>query len=122
MTCVKNIYIISNIAYNIPLKYKENFYEEDLSAQEKTEKQGSRLQKKNGFHRGKKGFEEKKRQGQKEAFGIKGEISENKEKRRFSEAVQEGKKDIFPLYNVNLFSFGQALHGRCRVQKARQGS
>lgn len=104
------------------LNYLGVSYEKNIPAQEKTEKQGSRLQKKNGLHRGKKGFEEKKRQGQKEAFGIKGEISENKEKRRFSEAVQEGKKDIFPLYNVNLFSFGQALYGRCRVQKARQGS
>ena len=106
MTCVKNIYIISNIAYNIPLKYKENFYEEDLSAQEKTEKQGSRLQKENGFHRGKKGFKEKKKQRQKKAFGIKGEISQIKEKRRLSKAVYEGKKSIFPLYNVGVFFFG----------------
>jgi len=74
LTCVKNIYIISNIAYNIPLKYKENFYEEDLSAQEKTEKQGSRLQKENGFHRGKKRFEKKKKQRQKKAVRLNGEL------------------------------------------------
>ena len=71
MTCVKNIYIISNIAYNIPLKYKENFYEEDLSAQEKTEKQGSRLQKKNEHGKRQKGTAKKAQQRQKGIICIK---------------------------------------------------
>ena len=80
--------------------------EKNIPAQEKTEKQGSRIQKENGFHRGKKGFKEKKKQRQKKAFGIKGEISQIKEKRRLSKAVYEGKKSIFPLYNVGVFFFG----------------
>lgn len=51
-------------------KYKEKNHEKNLSAQEKTEKQGSRIQKENGFHCRQKGIEEKKKQGQKKAQRI----------------------------------------------------
>ena len=50
--------------------WKGDYYEKDLSAQEETEKQSSRLQKENGDDRRQKGFKEKKKQGQKEAVGV----------------------------------------------------
>ena len=50
---------------------RKEYYEKNLSTQEKTEKQGSRFQKAHGFDRRQKGFEEKKKQGQKEAQRLK---------------------------------------------------
>ena len=61
-------------------------YEKNLSTQEKTEKQGSRIQKAYGFDRRQKGFKEKKKQGKKEAFRI-NEISAAQKERRLSKAV-----------------------------------
>lgn len=68
--------------------------EKDLPAQEKTKKQGSRLQKENGFHCGKKRFKKKKKQGQKKALritadfsGDTGEIPAHQKKLRLSKTV-----------------------------------
>lgn len=49
---------------------KRYIYEKNVSTQKKTEKQGARFQKENGFGCGQKRIEEKKKQGQKEAFGV----------------------------------------------------
>ena len=66
-------YIIEKDIFKIRTK-KEVNYEKNLSTQEKTEKQSSRVQKENGDYRRQKNFEKKKKQGQKEAYGLTREI------------------------------------------------
>lgn len=86
---------------------KENYYEKNLSAQEKTEKQSTRVQKENGFQSRQKRIEEKKKQRQKEALRlILSELFKNKEKFGLSETFQQGKTSIFPLSYVIVFSVG----------------
>lgn len=51
------------------MKEKKN-NEENVSTQEKTEKQSARIQRKNVYERRQKRFEEKKKQGKKEPFQV----------------------------------------------------
>ena len=49
---------------------RRNNHEKNVPTQEKTEKQSTRIQRKNVYERRKKCFEEKKKQGKKAAFQV----------------------------------------------------
>ena len=103
------------------LKITENDNEKDLSTQKETEKQGSRFQKENGYHRRQKGSEKAQKQGSQKdqrltaARKARYAIHKTKKEYRLSETFQEGKKGFFPSHYTTLRSLSHTDNGHCPV-------